>query len=121
MWRGVVEMKLTRRGLVAGGLTLASVNRIVPIRAARAEAGTVTIAYNVGLPAWDPTVGPSAVNPTIQALYQSVFDQYHRPEPGSVVHRRPAGKMGLERRRHRHMDGRAQGCDVARRLAGHAG
>ena len=27
-----------------------------------------------GLPAWDPTVGPSAVNPTIQSLYQSVFE-----------------------------------------------
>ena len=30
----------------------------------------------VGLTADRPTVGPSAVNPTIQSLYKSVFDQY---------------------------------------------
>ena len=41
-----------------------------------AEAGTLTIAYNVNLPSFDPTVGPSAVNPTIQAIYRSIFDQY---------------------------------------------
>ncbi len=74
-------MNLTRRGLVAGGMTLALADRILPIRAARADSGTVTIAYNVGLPAWDPTVGPSAVNPTIQAIYQSVFDQYIGQNP----------------------------------------
>ena len=34
----------------------------------------LVIACNVNLPSWDPTVGPSAVNPTIQGLYQSVFD-----------------------------------------------
>ena len=33
----------------------------------------LVIAYNVTLPSWDPTVGPSAVNPTIQGIYQSVF------------------------------------------------
>lgn len=74
-------MNITRRGLVAGGMTLALADRILPIRAARADGGTVTIAYNVGLPAWDPTVGPSAVNPTIQAIYQSVFDQYIGQNP----------------------------------------
>src|SRR3984885_9192795 len=120
MWRGGEQMKLTRRGLGAGGLTLASADRIVPIRAVRAEGGTVTIAYNVGLPAWDPTVGPSAVNPTIQALLPVGVRSIHRPQSGPVVHRWPARKMGLERRRHRHLDGRAQGGDVARRLAGHA-
>jgi peptide/nickel transport system substrate-binding protein len=74
-------MKLTRRGVVAGGLTLAAAGRIIPVRSARADGGTVTIAYNVGLPAWDPTVGPSAVNPTIQGIYQSVFDQYIGQKP----------------------------------------
>ena len=38
--------------------------------------GTLTIAYNVNLPSFDPTVGLSAVNPTIQSIYQSVFDPY---------------------------------------------
>jgi len=41
-----------------------------------AEAGTLTIAYNVNLPSFDPTTGPSAVNPSIQAIYRSVFDQF---------------------------------------------
>lgn len=41
-----------------------------------ADANTLTIAFNVNLPSFDPTVGPSAVNPTIQAIYRSVFDQF---------------------------------------------
>ena len=42
---------------------------------------TLTIAYNVVLPSWDPTVGTSAVNPTIQSIYKSVFDQYIDQNP----------------------------------------
>src|SRR4030088_3830555 len=41
-----------------------------------APAETLTIAYNVNLPSFDPTVGLSAVNPTIQSIYQSIFDTY---------------------------------------------
>jgi len=41
-----------------------------------ADSNTLTIAYNVNLPSFDPTVGPSAVNPTIQAIYRSIFDQF---------------------------------------------
>jgi peptide/nickel transport system substrate-binding protein len=41
----------------------------------------LVIAYNVNLPSWDPTVGPSAVNPTIQGLYQSVFDMFIHQNP----------------------------------------
>ncbi len=74
-------MNLTRRGLVAGGLTLAAAAPMLTPRTALAEAGAVTIAFNVALPAWDPTVGASAVNPTIQAIYQSVFDQYIGQNP----------------------------------------
>jgi len=36
----------------------------------------LTIAFNVNLPAFDPTTGPSSVNPTIQAIYRAIFDQY---------------------------------------------
>jgi peptide/nickel transport system substrate-binding protein len=43
---------------------------------AEAAGGTLTIAYNVNLPSFDPTVGVSAVNPTIQSIYQSIFDPY---------------------------------------------
>ncbi|MEE9333335.1 MAG: ABC transporter substrate-binding protein [Granulosicoccaceae bacterium] len=41
----------------------------------------LVIAYNVNLPSWDPTVGLSAVNPTIQGFYQSVFDLYIPQNP----------------------------------------
>lgn len=41
----------------------------------------LVIAYNVNLPSWDPTVGLSAVNPTIQGLYQSVFDMFIHQNP----------------------------------------
>ena len=72
----------TRRqtlALTAGGL-IASL--IGPRGGAHAAAGdTLTIAYNVNLPSFDPTVGPSAVNPTIQAIYRSVFDQYIAQKP----------------------------------------
>jgi peptide/nickel transport system substrate-binding protein len=46
-----------------------------------ADARTLTIAYNVSLPSWDPTVGASAVNPTIQSLYKAVFDTYIDQNP----------------------------------------
>ncbi len=52
-------------GVLAGRLPVAA-----------ADAATLTIAYNVNLPSFDPTVGPSAVNPSIQAIYRSIFDQY---------------------------------------------
>jgi peptide/nickel transport system substrate-binding protein len=49
---------------------------------AEAAAGsTLTIAYNVDLRSFDPTVGPSAVNPTVQAIYRSVFDQFIGQKP----------------------------------------
>ncbi len=73
-------MTLTRRALMgygAAGLGLG----LVGAAPARAQGGDLSIAYNVNLPSWDPTVGPSAVNPTIQGIYQSVFDQYINQEP----------------------------------------
>ncbi|MEM9371278.1 MAG: ABC transporter substrate-binding protein [Pseudomonadota bacterium] len=48
---------------------------------AHADDETLTIAYNVSLPSWDATVGPSAVNPTIQSIYKSVFDQFIDQDP----------------------------------------
>jgi peptide/nickel transport system substrate-binding protein len=70
---------LTRRRAVAiGGLTLVAPQLIRSVDAAGA---TLTIAYNVNLPSWDPTVGLSAVNPTIQSIYKAVFDQYVDQNP----------------------------------------
>jgi peptide/nickel transport system substrate-binding protein len=60
-------------GLPAGLLASAS--------SLAADAGILTIAYNVALPSWDPTVGASAVNPTIQSLYKAVFDSYIDQNP----------------------------------------
>ena len=70
-------MLLTRRRLMkhgAAGAALITAGGL-PFRAF-AAGDELTIAYNVNLPSFDPTVGPSAVNPTIQGIYQSVFDQY---------------------------------------------
>ena len=73
-------MNLNRRSLLklsAASVALTTVAR--PLFAQAIE--ELVIAYNVNLPSWDPTVGPSAVNPTIQGLYQSVFDQFILQQP----------------------------------------
>jgi len=73
-------MKLTRRMVLqstAAGAALAASG--LPALANGIE--ELVIAYNVNLPSWDPTVGPSAVNPTIQGLYQSVFDMFIHQNP----------------------------------------
>jgi peptide/nickel transport system substrate-binding protein len=75
-------MLLTRRDLMkrgAAGAALVTASGL-PFRAF-AQGDELTIAYNVNLPSFDPTVGPSAVNPTIQGIYQSVFDQYIAQAP----------------------------------------
>src|SRR5271156_3230331 len=71
---------LSRRQMIAatGGLAAAS---IFGSGHALAAEDTLTIAFNVNLPSFDPTVGPSAVNPTIQAIYRSVFDQFVGQKP----------------------------------------
>lgn len=46
-----------------------------------AQGKLLTIAYNVALPSWGPTVGSSAVNPTIHSIYKSVFDSYIDQNP----------------------------------------
>nr|WP_316651230.1 ABC transporter substrate-binding protein [uncultured Gellertiella sp.] len=73
---------ITRRetlALGAAALLSGILSGRTPVQAA--EAGTLTIAYNVNLPSFDPTVGPSAVNPTIQAIYRSIFDQFVGQKP----------------------------------------
>ncbi len=72
-------MNLNRRSLLqlsTAAIAMGSMG--LPARAAIEE---LVIAYNVNLPSWDPTVGPSAVNPTIQGIYQSVFDQFILQQP----------------------------------------
>ena len=75
-------MTLSRRealGLGAGGMLAGLLAGRA--RGLAAAGDTLTIAYNVNLPSFDPTVGPSAVNPTIQAIYRSVFDQFIGQKP----------------------------------------
>ncbi len=74
-------MNLTRRHVLAGGAAAATVPLIGLPRGAKAAVDTVTIAYHVNLPSFDPTVGLSATNPTIQSIYQSVFDQFIPQNP----------------------------------------
>ena len=73
-------MNLNRRNLLQLSTAAVAMSAVgSPARAAAMD--ELIIAYNVNLPSWDPTVGPSAVNPTIQGLYQSVFDQYILQQP----------------------------------------
>jgi peptide/nickel transport system substrate-binding protein len=72
-------MHLNRRNLLQ--LSAATVALSAAGLPASAQIDELVIAYNVTLPSWDPTVGPSAVNPTIQGIYQSVFDQFILQQP----------------------------------------
>ena len=65
-----------RNFMRVGGLTLAALGGSGPLQVLAQTGSTLTIAYHVDLPSWDPTVGPSAVNPTIQSLYKAVLSQY---------------------------------------------
>jgi len=75
----MVSSVLSRRSVLqlAGAAALPLPSSLLGSGAAQAAApGTLTIAYNVNLPSFDPTVGLSAVNPTIQSIYQAIFDPY---------------------------------------------
>ena len=66
-----------RREFLAGSTALGATVPIFWSRAARAAVGdTLTIAYNLPVPSWDPTTGTSAVNPALASIYKSIFDQY---------------------------------------------
>ena len=73
-----------RQALAASGGLLTTL--LAPQRfALAAGGGTLNIAFNVNLPSFDPQTGPSSVNPTIQAIYRSVFDQYVGQKPNLGV------------------------------------
>lgn len=73
-------MKLSRRSLLKTSAAAAAFTTVALPSIAQ-EIDELVIAYNVNLPSWDPTVGPSAVNPTIQGFYQSVFDLFIPQNP----------------------------------------
>ncbi len=68
--------KLTRRSLLKSTAAAATLSAAAPSFAWAQGIDDLVIAYNVNLPSWNPTVGASAVNPTIQGIYQSVFDLF---------------------------------------------
>ena len=65
--------------LGAGGFIAALIGPRGSAEAAGTD--TLTIAFNVYLPSFDPMVGNSSVNPAIQAIYRSIFDQYIGQKP----------------------------------------
>ena len=73
-------MKLSRRSLIKTSAAAAAFGA-AGFPALAQNIDELIIAYNVNLPSWDPTVGPSAVNPTIQGIYQSVFDLFIAQNP----------------------------------------
>ena len=81
-------MSFRRRDFMkSGSLALAAPTGAVALGAlasspvAAQDQNTLTIAYNVSLPSWDPTTGPSSVNPTLQGIWKAVFDQYIDQDP----------------------------------------
>ncbi len=101
-----------RQALAASGGLVGTL--LVPQRFASAAVGnTLNIAYNVNLPSFDPQTGPSSVNPTIQAIYRSIFDQYIGQKPNLSLRARPAHRLGLERRQEQGLDGRTRRCRLA--------
>src|ERR1700689_3586222 len=75
-------IKMNRRETLALGAATFLSELILGGGGAFAEASdTLTIAYNGNLPSFDPTTGPSAVNPTIQAIYRAIYDQYVGQNP----------------------------------------
>ena len=65
----------------SAALAAAPITSLLMSSAHAQQSDTLTIAYNVGLPSWDPSTGPSAVNPSIQGIWKSVFDQYIEQAP----------------------------------------
>jgi peptide/nickel transport system substrate-binding protein len=71
---------LSRRQLLVATSGLATAS-FLGSSAVRAAEDALTIAFNVNLPAFDPTTGPATINPPLQAIYRSIFDQYIGQKP----------------------------------------
>jgi len=81
-------MSFKRRDFMkSGSLALAAPSTVAALSALTSgpafaqDQDTLTIAYNVALPSWDPSTGPSSVNPTLQSVWKAVFDQYIDQNP----------------------------------------
>ncbi|WP_425053919.1 ABC transporter substrate-binding protein [Psychromarinibacter sp. S121] len=71
---------LSRRGFLGASAALSGFAFAgMPVLAQ--DASSLTIAYNLPVHSWDPTTGPAAVNPALQAVYLAVFDRYIAQNP----------------------------------------
>ncbi len=81
---GLAMKSLSRRSFLeasSSAAVLGPLSALLPGIALGQGTGSLTIASNVALPSWDPSSGPSSVNPTLQAIWKSVFDQYIDQNP----------------------------------------
>lgn len=65
-----------RAGAVMAGSASALGHLLWSAEARAAIGDTLTIAYNVAPPSWDPNTGPSSVNPSLQSIYRTLYDTY---------------------------------------------
>ncbi len=65
---------LQTSGAAAGAATLSQV--LWSPQAHAAIGDTLTIAYNVAPPSWDPNIGPSSTNPSLQSIFRTIYDTY---------------------------------------------
>ena len=66
---------LSRRGFLGASTALAAL-AAAGVPALAQDGSSLTIAYNIPVQSWDPTTGPAAVNPVLQAVYLAVFDRF---------------------------------------------
>lgn len=74
-------MTHTRRDFLQLSMAIAGVSVIGLPAFAQGSVKDLVIAYSTGIPSWDPTTGPSGVNPKLQTLYLSVFDRFINQDP----------------------------------------
>ncbi|HMN81626.1 MAG TPA: ABC transporter substrate-binding protein [Burkholderiaceae bacterium] len=64
-----------------GLLAVPTVAQMLPAAARAAIGDTLTIAYHVAPPGWDPNTGPYAVNPGIQTIFRTIYDPFIVQKP----------------------------------------
>ncbi|WP_170975684.1 ABC transporter substrate-binding protein [Rhizobium sp. FY34] len=71
----MMELK-RRQAMGLGASAFLSAILAGKVSLAGTDTSTLTIAFNANLPSFDGTTGLSGVNPAIQAIYRSIYDQY---------------------------------------------
>lgn len=74
-------MAHTRREFLQTSLSLGVLSMLGLPSAFAQSIDNLVIAYNTGVPQWDPTTGASGVNPKLQPIYLTVFDRYIQQKP----------------------------------------